>query len=185
VGTAMGSALAGLVVLFVFLGPIGTPLHVPLFVIYIFAGYLFTLAPASWLALGWALRRVTDRIAFDDEGILVHVTDGHVVEVPWSDPGFEVDLVNWGAGDFTRGTILLTSPEKPGLPAAITVDGAAALRSEAEGRGLRVEVKVAGKLPKRWGTVEMRPAAPDAVSETGPEYPTGPGSPVGELALDR
>jgi hypothetical protein len=174
-GTAIGSLLAGIALLAIFLGPIGDHSNVPLFVIYIFAGYLFTLAPASWFALSWSLRRITDKIAFDDDGILVHVADGTVVEVPWKDPEFSVDLVNPGAGDFTRGTILLTSTMKQRLPhAIITVDGAAALRSEALGRGLHVEARVEGRAPKLWGTVEMRPRGPESSSEMISEFAPGP-----------
>ncbi len=167
-GTALGSVLAGLVVLFLFLGPIGAPLHIPLFVIYIFAGYLFTLAPASWLALGWALRRVTDRIAFDDEGILVHVTDGKVVEVPWSDPGFEVDLVNWGTGDFTRGTILLTSSGE-----------ARASRGDHRGRGGSFAVRSGG--PGTSSRSEGRREVAEALGN-GRDAPRGAGSGLRSLS---
>jgi hypothetical protein len=171
-GTAIGSVVAGIAILVLFFGPIGAHWMVPQFVIYIFAGYLFTLAPASWLALSWSLRKMTDRVAFDDEGILIHVANGSVVELPWKDPAFSVDLVNWGSGDFTRGTILLTSTMKQGVPhGRITVEGAAALRSEALGRRLSVESRLEGKAPKRWGTVEMRPLGPETDGPTGTESP--------------
>ncbi|MCI4372023.1 MAG: hypothetical protein L3K02_00030 [Thermoplasmata archaeon] len=181
-GTALGSAVAGVLLLAIFVGPTGSSWNVPTFAIYIFAGYLFTLSPASWFALSWALRRVTDKIAFDDDGILVHVTGGLVVEVPWTDPDFAVDLVNWGAGDFSRGTIILTSRMKQGVPnGMITVDGAAALRSEAQGRGLTVESKVEGRPPKLWGTVEMRHPGP----EPAPATPGSADSPMAALPLGR
>jgi hypothetical protein len=178
-GTALGSVVAGLAILAIFFGPLGNRWSFPSFLIYIFAGYLFTLAPASWIALSWALRRITDRIAFDDDGILVHVTDGKVVELPWNDPDFSVDLVNWGSGDFSRGTILLTSRMKENLPhGSITVDGAAALRSEALGRGLSVASKVEGKSPRLWGTVELRPRGGDTLADAAPEAPTSPEGPA-------
>jgi hypothetical protein len=179
-GGGVGAALLGL-----FFAAVAESWNLPLFLVEIVAGFLLALAPASWLALTWSLKRITDRIAFDDDGILLHVTDGKVVEVPWKDPEFSVDLVNWGRGDFSAGTILLTSKMDPGLPhGMITVDGAAALRSEALGRGLSVEAKVVGRPPKLWGTLELRPRGPESNLETpsglvpppGPNVaPDGPG----------
>jgi hypothetical protein len=172
---SVGSAVAASILLVLLIGPWAGAPPVPAILLFLLVGYLFALAPALWWGLGWALRRIPDRIAFDDHGVLVHRVDGQVVDVEWANPEFALDLTNWGASDFSRGTIQLTSRMKNGFPeGAITVEGSAALRSEALGRGLSAETSVLGRPPKAFGVVELRPPLPPSAtgSSTGSGAPT-------------
>jgi hypothetical protein len=126
-------------------------------------GALLALAPGCWLALTLTLQKIPDRIAFDDQRVMVHLLDGEVREARWIDPTLALDLLNIGGSDFSRGTVLLTVHQKKGpFDASITLDGARALRTEANRQGLRGEVTVETNSPHEWGRVEIRRPAPSA-----------------------
>jgi len=168
IGT-LGTAVVGLALLGVSLLVLRGSGSLPSLLYFGAVGALLALSPGCWLALTLTLRRVPDRIAFDDQRVIVHQLDGAVREVAWADPNLAVDILNLGASDFTRGTILLTSRMRNSrLDAAITIDGAAAFRAEAVRQGLHVESREEGKPPRAWGVVEIRRP---------PTEPTGGSSP--------
>ncbi len=171
-GTAVGSVVAGVLVILLLIGPFPVTTAVPTVLAYVFVGYLFTMAPATWFGLGWAIQRTPDRVAFDDDGLLIHQVGGQETEMPWSNPDFAVDLTNWDGSDFTHGLVVLTSRMKNRMPEAnLTIEGTGALRSEALGRGLHVEERVEGKPPRAFGILELRRAppvtAPGSVADDG------------------
>jgi hypothetical protein len=177
-GTA-GTAAVGLSLLVVSLLILRGSGSLPPIVYFGFVGALLALSPGIYLALTLNLRRVPDRIAFDEHGIHVHHLGGHVFEVRWDDPKIAIDLLNLGRTDFAGGMILFTSKMKGiRLDAAITPEGTAALRTEAERRGLGVEVRSEGAAGRGWGVIELRPppdpekAAADAASAA--QKPTVP-----------
>jgi hypothetical protein len=171
-GAVLGSVLAGTVLVALLVAPGDLLRPLPVDAVYLVVGYLFALAPAVWFGLGWSIRRQPDRIAFDDEGVLVHLRSGEERGLSWEDPQFAVDLTNWGGSDFTRGTVVLESRNRDGFPVGLlSIDGVAALRSEALGRGLRVEARVEGKEPKTFGVVELR--SPSLLSMTASAMPEG------------
>lgn len=166
VGT-LGTALVGLVLLGVSLLVLRGSGALPPLLYFGFVGGLLALSPGIWLALTLTIRRVPDRIAFDQDRVMVHFLSGRVREIPWNDPLLALDLMNLGESDFTGGTILLTSRMKHSgsMDAAITVEGASALQNEALRQGLHVESKKEEAAAKMWGVVEIRRvASPDARS---------------------
>jgi len=156
VGT-LGTGTVGLGLLVVSLVVLRGSGALPPVVYFGFVGALLALSPGVWLAVTLTLRRVPDRIAFDDQGVKVHYLDGQVREAIWTDPNLALDLLNLGGRDFTRGTVLLTGRGKNGrLDAAVTIEGATALRTEALRQGLSVEASVEGESSREWGKVEIR-----------------------------
>ncbi len=146
-------------------------------------GALLALSPGCWLALTLTLRRVPNRIAFDEQRLMVHQLDGQVREVAWTDPDLALDLLNLGASDFSRGTILLTSRMKRSrLDAAITIEGAAAFRAEAIRQGLHVEAREEGKPPKAWGVVEIRRSPARLTSASSVDSPASTPQPAEDPA---
>jgi hypothetical protein len=165
----LGTGFVGLGLLVVSLVVLRGSGALPPVVYFGFVGALLALSPGCWLAATLTLRRVPDRIAFDDQRVMVHFLDGPVREVSWTDPKLALDLLNLGGRDFTRGTVLLTGRGKNGrLDAAITIEGAAALRTEAVRQGLAVESSVEGDSSHEWGKIEIRPLpTPSSTSSTG------------------
>jgi hypothetical protein len=183
---SLGTAVVGLALLGVSLLILRGSGALPPLIYFGFVGGLLVLAPGWWFALTLTLRRLPDRVAFDETGLTVHFPDGRVREIAWADPAFAVDLLNLGHSDFTGGTILLASRMKGrSLDVAITPEGVEAFRAEAERQGLHVEAREEENPRGVWGVIEIRRAAaggepvkapptkasrPTALPETGFEY---------------